>query len=147
MKKRIISTVIIFLVFFAVASAQLRYGIRLGGEFTHPTGEEISMVSIKGGSGFVGGLQLEYQLPMCGLAFGVAALYEHRTMNLEMIENGSVNKMTEKCGGDFIGVPIDVKYKFDVGILHNLLSPYVLTGPDLAFRLNQAQGSSQCCLV
>lgn len=142
MKKRILSIIVFFAsVFFA--SAQLRYGINLGCGFTNPTGKDIENVTISGGSGLVGGLQLEYQLPMSGLAFGVAALYEHRPMNLKMVsDTDKPGKFSEKCGGDFIAIPIEIKYKFDIGIFHNLVSPYVLTGPDLAVRIKQAQGSS-----
>lgn len=142
MKKKILPT-IVFLACVFFASAQLRYGISLGCGFTHPTGKDIENVTIQGGSGFIGGLQLEYQLPMNGLAFGIATLYEHRPMNLNMVsETDEPGKFSEKCGGDFIAIPIEIKYKFDIGLFHNLISPYVLTGPDLAVRLKQAQGSS-----
>lgn len=151
MIKRIISILLLCYVCVAPIQAQLRYGIKLGAEFSHPSAKNSFDATIDGGSGFTGGLQLEYQMPVCGLAFGVSALYEHRVMNVETPlyyriypdhPANAPNTTIDKSGGDFLAVPIDIKYKANLGILHNLVTPYVLTGPDFAFRLNKAVGSS-----
>lgn len=152
MTKRIISILLLCCACIAPIQAQLRYGIKLGAEFSHPSAKNSFDATIDGGSGFTGGLQLEYQVPICGLAFGVSALYEHRVMNVEtkqfidgILYTSSHNDLitvVDKCGGSFLVIPVDIKYKMNVGILHNLVTPYVLTGPDFAFRLNKAVGSS-----
>ena len=108
------------------AQSQLRYGILLGGEFTRPTGNTAA-----GGSGFTGGLQLEYKLPMCGLAFGTSATYQRRTINAG-----------EKLGGDFIAVPVAVKYKFPLPIFKELAGPLLFTGPNFAWRVSDAEGKN-----
>lgn len=151
MIKRIISLLLLCCACVATIQAQLRYGIKLGAEFSHPSAKNSFDATIDGGSGFTGGLQLEYQVPICGLAFGVSALYEHRVMNVETqlyyrispdYPANAPNTVIDKSGGEFFAVPFDVKYKINLGILHNLVTPYVLTGPDFAFRLNKAVGSS-----
>ncbi len=116
------------------AASQLRYGLKLGGDFTRPTAKEIVA---HGGSGFTGGLQIEYQLPTSGFAFEADILYERRNINT-MEDNEDA---THKFGGNFLALPITIKYKIPIKSLFELISPFISTGPDFALRINAASGS------
>lgn len=109
------------------AQSQMKYGLLVGGEFTRPTGS----LKADGGNGFVGGLQLEYNLPATGLAFGTAVTYQRRTISDAL-----------KPGGDFLTVPITAKYKFPLRVFKELAGPFVLTGPDFAWRLGDGYGKT-----
>lgn len=124
MSKKII---ILLCAFIAAVNAQsqIKYGLLVGGEFTRPTGN----LKVEGGNGFVGGLQLEYNMPASGLAFGTAVNYQRRTIGDDI-----------KPGGDFLSVPVSVKYKFPLRALKELAGPILLTGPDFAWRLGDGFG-------
>ncbi|MDE6380627.1 MAG: hypothetical protein K2L11_09155, partial [Muribaculaceae bacterium] len=57
------------------ASSQLRYGFRLGGSIAKASLSSAPGISIKNGSGFSGGLLLEYQMENCGFAPDISVIY------------------------------------------------------------------------
>ena len=114
------------------ASAQLRYGFRLGGAFANASLSNAPDLSIKNGSGFSGGLLLEYQMENCGFAPDIAVLYTRYSSRLENEVSGPA-----KIGRDFIEVPLHLKYKFYLSSTNNLVAPMVFTGPSFLFRLGK----------
>ncbi|MCF0220397.1 MAG: outer membrane beta-barrel protein [Muribaculaceae bacterium] len=132
MKKITLFLILVSLFATLDMAAQWRYGIRVGGEFSRPTYAKDQGHTINGGSGFAGGLTLEWQLPKSGFALGTAVLYERRNIN-EVLEKETVLKY----GGDFIAIPLDIKYKFPLNFLRQLAAFMVITGPDFGIRLNK----------
>lgn len=115
-------------------SAQFRYGLRLGGVFETPTPTHLW----DGGSGFAGGVTCEWQSSSSGIAVGASLNYERRTMNYAGDALTLIGyEPPQDAGGDFLALPIDVKYKFMLPALKELAGPYVLTGPDIALRLSK----------
>lgn len=115
------------------AAAQLRYGFRLGGSFAKASLSDASGMSMKNGSGFSGGLLLEYQMESCGFAPDIAVLYTRYSSRLMDEVSGPA-----KIGRNFIEVPLHLKYKFYLSSTNNLVAPMVYTGPSLLFRLGKA---------
>lgn len=117
-------------------SAQFRYGLRGGIEFTEPlTGDHgDGFASYSGGTGYSAGLTCEYQLPATDFAFGASILFEHRpAYEQSSYPPGSAR---ETYTADVIGIPIEAKYKIPLKCVKELVSPMIITGPDLAFALN-----------
>ncbi|MDE5839558.1 MAG: PorT family protein [Muribaculaceae bacterium] len=124
------------------SSAQLRYGFRLGGSIARATLGDTPGLSVKNGSGFSGGLLLEWQLENCGFAPDIAVLYTRYSSRLIDETSGPAS-----IGRNFIEVPVHLKYKFYLSATNNLVAPMVYTGPSLLFRLGkgnpeQAAGKS-----
>ena len=115
------------------ASAQLRYGFRLGGSFAKASLSEAPGMSIKNSSGFSGGLLLEYQMENCGFAPDIAVLYTRYSSRLIDEVSGPA-----KLGRDFIEVPLHLKYKFYLSSTNNLVAPMVYTGPSILCRLGKS---------
>ncbi|MDE6554123.1 MAG: PorT family protein [Muribaculaceae bacterium] len=115
------------------ASAQLRYGFRLGGDFSKASLSGAPGLSMKNGSGFSGGLLLEYQMENCGFAPDIAVLYTRYSSRLIDEVSGPA-----KLGRNFIEVPLHLKYKFYLSSTNNLVAPMVYTGPSLLVRLGKA---------
>lgn len=115
------------------ATAQLRYGFRLGGSFAKASLGDAPGMSMKNGSGFSGGLLLEYQMENNGFAPDIAVLYTHYSSRLMDEVSGPA-----KMGRDFIEVPLHLKYKFYLSSTNNLVAPMVYTGPSLLVRLGKA---------
>ena len=114
------------------ATAQLRYGFRLGGSFAKSSLSDAPGMSMKNGSGFSGGFLLEYQMESCGFAPDIAVLYTRYSSRLIDEVSGPV-----KLGRDFIEVPLHLKYKFYLSSTNNLVAPMIYTGPSLLFRLGK----------
>lgn len=108
------------------AGAQLRYGLRIGGGGECPHLIDAPRWKSSGASGFSGGLTLEYQIPVGGLAFDVSLLYSRSGAYLTSPEG--VRRHTAR---DFIEIPLHVKYKFWMKKIFDLAGPYVYTGPTL----------------
>ena len=112
------------------ASGQLRYGFRFGGEFASASLDNAGGYFMRNRSGFSGGLALEYQMPRCGFAPGIAVLYTRYNTQLESTTTGQHN-----AGRDFIEVPLHLKYKFWLKSTKELFAPMLYTGPSVMFRL------------
>lgn len=120
----------------SVASAQLRYGIRIGGEFASAQLKNAPGYSLDNRSGFSGGLVLEYQMQKCGFAPDIAVLYTRYNTRLK-----PDSKSPSSFGRNFIEVPLHLKYKFWLKSTKNLMGPMIYTGPSVMFRLDH--GDSQ----
>ena len=114
------------------AGAQLRYGFRLGGSFAKASLGNIPGLSVKNGSGFSGGLILEWQMENCGFAPDIAVLYTRYSSRLIDETSGPAS-----IGRNYIEVPLHLKYKFYLSATNNLVAPMVYTGPSLFFRLGK----------
>ena len=132
-KKHILLLLMAVLLSSLSAAAQLRYGFRLGGSFAKASISDAPGMSIKNGSGFSGGLLLEYQMESCGFAPDIAVLYTRYSSRLMDEVSGPA-----KIGRNFIEVPLHLKYKFYLSSTNNLVAPMVYTGPSLMFRLGRA---------
>lgn len=133
------------------AKAQLRYGITLGGDFNSSklSGEYADDYNLKTGSGFRGGLTLEYQMLTCGLAFDASVLYNRVNVRSTIFCNdsyiyiGDKNESTKampyrSMGRNFLEIPLNIKYKFGIAALNNLFSPMILTGPSFMINLDKS---------
>ncbi|MDE6443487.1 MAG: PorT family protein [Muribaculaceae bacterium] len=122
---------ILMLSFCIPAEAQLRYGFRFGGSFAKAHLDDAPGISLKNGSGFSGGLMLEWQMEKNGFAPDIAVLYTRYNSREVSAEASPVS-----FGRNFIEVPLHLKYKFFLSKTKNLVAPMVYTGPSLMFRLD-----------
>lgn len=107
------------------ASAEWRYGVRVGGAISTSRSSNLPDYDVKGVSGFSGGVTFEWQHPTMGWAADASLLYTHVGSKLQ---KGDFDNKTRT---DFLHVPLNVKYKFHLKSTKNLLAPYVYTGPDV----------------
>ena len=131
-KKHILLLLMAVLLSSLSAAAQLRYGFRLGVSFANASLSDAPGMSMKNGSGFSGGLLLEYQMESNGFAPDIAVLYTRYSSRLIDEVSGPA-----KWGRNFIEVPLHLKYKFYLSSTNNLVAPMVYTGPSLLVRLGK----------
>lgn len=120
------------------AAAQLRYGIRLGGEISTARLADAPEWDIKRGSGFSGGLTCEYQFEASGFALDASLLYTHSPLT---VGNASGSW---KAGNDMLHIPLHAKYKHWLRSAYDLAAPFVYTGPSLMVRLDSDDGGITC---
>lgn len=111
-------------------SSQLRYGFRFGGDFAASRLKNVPGYSIKNGSGFAGGLMLEYQFEKFGFAPDIAVTYGRHNSRLKPKEGEPFS-----YGRNFIDIPIRLKYKFWLKSTKDLFAPMIYTGPVFSCRL------------
>ncbi len=114
------------------SAAQLRYGFRLGGSFAKASLSHAPEMSMKNGSGFSGGLLLEWQMGNNGFAPDIAVLYTRYRSRLIDEVSGPAS-----IGRNFIEIPLHLKYKFFLSSSNNLVAPMIYTGPSLLIRLGK----------
>lgn len=123
---RNLMTTLAFLVIMPV-SGQWRYGLRVGGSFASPSLSKTEDVRVENGSGFTGGLMLEYQIPTNGFCVDVSVLYERYSFKLV-----SADRQRIKSTKNLIDIPVHLKYKFPVKFMSNVINPLIYTGPELS---------------
>lgn len=93
-------------------------------------------------AGWEAGVMVEANVPIIGLGFDLSLMYARmNNSSLAIFQNTNDNTVTpfdgKDVGKNFIMIPINVKYKFNLPVVSNYLVPYIFTGPDFAFRLNK----------
>lgn len=90
--------------------------------------------------GFTAGVDAQFTVPLLGVGADVSVMYTRRNNEnkIPVMENGSVVSYdTEKAHYDYISVPVHLMYKLDLPAINKIIAPYVVTGPDFAFRVSK----------
>ena len=88
---------------------------------------------------FTGGLQSEFTVPIVNIGFDLSVMYCHRISQSDPISNtGSADTDAALESGrlrnrDYIEIPLNFKYKLGLPVIGKVFTPYVFTGPSVAF--------------
>lgn len=133
--KRVMIAMLAVLAVAFSANAQFRFGIKAGVNISSLSVSNLSdNLSSNNRTGFTGGLMTEFTVPIIGIGMDASLMYVHRTDNVEQGSSvaGLFNLPSTK--GDYLEVPINLKYKFGLPVVGNIITPYIYTGPAFAFR-------------
>lgn len=127
--------------FGAQAEKIFRFGPRVGTE-VNSMRLNSEVFNSNNRAGFTGGLMFEANVPVIGLAFDLSVMYVHR-VNSNTIKAGEganvdPNEVTMLASSryrkrDYIEIPLNFKYRFGLPVVGKVVSPYVFTGPSIAF--------------
>lgn len=84
--------------------------------------------------GFTGGVTAEYIAPVLGLGVDISLMYAHQKSNVELTDENGVT-FSKNVSGDFFEIPLHLKYKLSIPAISAIFSPYIYTGPSVAFKL------------
>lgn len=130
--------VVLLLVFAALtlfAQAQLRFGVKAGVGINSLHLDEVSEnFSTDNRTGFTGGIMLEVNLPL-GFAIDGSAMYTRRS--------GEIDRK-EVFVRDYVSFPVNLKYKFGLPVVSQVLKPFIFTGPEFSFRVGDKEASYGC---
>ena len=131
MKKFTLSiiTMIIALTAAVPASAQLKFGLKAGINVNSLKFDE-TIFDSDNRAGFNGGAMVEFTVPGIGIGFDASAMYVHRTTKF--------TESTDKTdvGGDYIDIPVNLKWKVNIPAVNRIIRPYLTTGPSVAFLVS-----------
>lgn len=87
--------------------------------------------------GFTGGLTAEYMIPVVNFGFDISLMYSHMKNNVTEVNevNGVVYEDSYNVSGNFFEIPLHLKYRLGIPAISSILSPYIYTGPSVAFKL------------
>ncbi|MDE6006816.1 MAG: porin family protein [Muribaculaceae bacterium] len=129
MKKTKIIALTLLVALFTGFSAQAKSGFSFGPKL----GVNINKLSISmdglnsdNRCGFTGGLTAEFIAPVFGVGADISIMYAY------MISE--VGGQTIK--GNFFEIPLHIKYKLSLPAIESIISPYIFTGPSVAFKIN-----------
>lgn len=122
------------------ANAQFRFGIKAGANFNKIHIKDYDKnLQPDNSCGFNVGVMTEFTVPIVGLCLDASLMYSRMNNatndNLQIKE---VKKNEEKYGKNFLEIPINIKYKFQVPVVASIFKPYLFTGPNFAFKLDKS---------
>lgn len=126
--KSILLVIAALLTISTSASAQFRWGIKVGMD-VNKMSFDTSALESSNRTGFTGGLMTEFTVPIIGIGLDASLMYTHKGNNLKDKEDGA----TVKYNTDYLSIPVNLKYKFGLPVVGRLVSPFVYTGPCFSF--------------
>ena len=132
MNKTKFSILLLVVAFCTGLSAQAKFG------FGPKVGVNVNQMSISGTNlfdsknncGFTGGLTAEYIAPVIGIGADISLMYSYMSTK---VENAVGSKTVH---GNFFEIPLHLKYKLSLPAIESIISPYIFTGPSVAFKLS-----------
>lgn len=117
------------------ASAEFRFGVKAGANFSslHLNSDWKETFKSSNTAGFTGGVMTEFTVPIIGIGFDLSLMYTHVNNELKdaNLEEGTVGK-------NFLEIPLNLKYKFNLPVVNNIVRPMLFTGPTFAFKLDKS---------
>lgn len=124
MKKLFITLAIaaIAMVSAVSAEAQFRFGLKAGVAVNSLHFNE-STFDASNRAGFTGGAMVEFTAPVIGVGFDLSLMYVRR--NTRWLEENEITSDNR----DYIDIPLNFKWKFNIPLISKIVRPFALTGP------------------
>lgn len=143
--KRLALVAAALLIFAGSANAKiLSFGLKAGLNVNklHFNKEALSdLTSPSNSTGWEAGVMVEANVPIIGLGFDVSLMYARMNNGTQAYykdETGSIQAFNGKnAGKNFLMIPVNVKYKFNLPVVSHYIVPFIFTGPDFAFKLDK----------
>lgn len=108
------------------ASAQFKFGPKVGLTVNDIKFNE-DVLKGENQAGWTAGLMAEFTVPIIGIGADLSAMYVRR--NSEFMQANNITKNNR----DYIEIPLNVKYKFTLPAVGQLVAPYIGVGPSVSF--------------
>lgn len=119
--KKLFAIMVMAVAFAMPSNAQLQFGLQAGLNMSNISAKDVA-ASVKSRTGFFVGPMVKLSLPVVGLGFDAAALYDQR--------QGKVDGETIKSQS--IQIPINVRYGWGLG---SLAEVFLFAGPQFGFNV------------
>lgn len=87
-------------------------------------------------TGFTGGLMAEFTVPIIGIGVDASVMYVRREGVNKWIDDGET--IVEKNNRNYIGVPINLKWKIGIPAVGHIITPFLTTGPEFDFLCSKS---------
>lgn len=133
-KAKYLILVALMAIFVSVpASAEFRFGVKAGLNINKLHLSNFGdNVSSDNRCGFTAGVMTEFTVPIIGIGADLSLMYTHMNERInDDGDKGSINK-------NFLEIPLNLKYKFNIPVVASIIKPMVYTGPTLALKLDKS---------
>lgn len=129
------------------ANAQLRFGAKLGANFSNLSWDDAKNFNFKGTSltNFTGGVTAEW-IFIAGFGIDASVMYTAKGTKYEVGDNimgeafeslfGTKEAVTNTI--HYIEVPVNLKYKLKIPVVEDIVIPFVYAGPSFAFKVGES---------
>ncbi len=133
------------------ANATWRFGVKAGMNFDNLKLHDLeefkdNFTDVDNRTGWTAGLMTEFEVPLVGFCVDASLMYTRmeNSFKIPYLEPGDqqATTVTTNAGRNFIEIPINVKWKLQIPVIAKIVKPYILTGPDFAFKLGKNPYSS-----
>lgn len=139
MLKRLSVVLALILAVAGSANAKIiNFGIKAGMNVNKISFKDYGLNTLKPGNstGWEAGVMAELNVPIVGLCFDASLMYARMNNSSDSkLDNLDLNG--KEFGKNFIQIPVNIKYKFQLPVAANFLSPYIFTGPEFGFKLDK----------
>lgn len=138
--KRIMIALMALVLTAGVASAQVRFGIKAGANFNKLHLNTDAMTDPDNSCGFNVGVMTEFTVPIVGLCFDASLMYSRMNNAISRDYSDTASEIVNAdmpYGKNFLEIPINIKYKFQIPVIASVFKPYIFTGPNFAFKLDK----------
>ena len=128
--KSLLLAVVMIAGFSVPAAAQFHIGPRVGITVNQlHLGNK--MFDAENRTGFTGGLMAEFTVPIIGVGVDASVMYVRREGVNKYVDDGET--IVEKNNRNYIGIPINLKWKIGIPAVGNIITPFITTGPEFDF--------------
>ena len=129
------------------ANAQLRFGAKLGANFSNLSWDDAKNFDFKGTSltNFTGGVTAEW-IFITGFGIDASVMYTAKGTKYEVGDNimgeafeslfGTKEAVTNTI--HYIEVPVNLKYKLKIPVVEDIVIPFIYAGPSFAFKVGES---------
>ena len=140
--KKIMLALMVAIVGISSANAQFRFGIKAGMNINKIHFSDVNKnLQPDNSCGWNAGVMAEFTVPIVGLCFDASLLYSRMNNAISDDVEGAAKDMTDSdmtYGKNFLEIPINIKYKFQIPVVASIIKPYLFTGPSFAFKLDKS---------
>lgn len=140
MTKKFFLTMLIALLGIGACNAQFRFGIKAGLNLNKIDFKDVSNnLDGTNGVGYTLGLMTEFQVPIIGLCLDASLMYTRMNSESGIYISDAPGTLSDETvvGKNFLEIPINIKYKFTLPVVNNIIAPYIYTGPSFAIKLDK----------
>ena len=131
MKKFLLLVVVIATCFAIPASAQIKFGVKGGLNITDMSFSK-DVVNTSNKTGFFIGPTVKFKIPVIGIGFDVAALYDQREAKTKDVYDETGAPCNQTLKQQAINIPINLRYDLGLG---DLAGVYFAAGPQFGFNI------------
>ncbi len=128
--KSLLLAVVMIAGFSVPAAAQFHIGPRVG-ITVNQLHLDNKMFDAENRTGFTGGLMAEFTVPIIGVGVDASVMYVRREGVNKYVDDGET--IVEKNNRNYIGIPINLKWKIGIPAVGNIITPFITTGPEFDF--------------
>lgn len=140
--RRLALTLAMLVMAAGVANAEFRFGIKAGINVDKMHLSE-DVFDANNQCGFTGGVMTEFEVPLIGLCFDLSAMYTRMNSRITYDNSTAILNASDATGVEndkgknFLEIPLNIKYKFQIPVVASVIKPYLFTGPSFAVKLDK----------